>query len=315
MLLGVRALLAVALLGTLLLSATSGAARGIRGDGDPVFSPDGKTIAFVRLGATHAIMLVGADGKHVRTLVPSVDASGLQWSPDGSTLVYSVNNSDIWRANAVTGATMQLTHDGQYSDWQPSWSADGAMIAYDKFERCFRCTGIWVMNIDGTNQHEIAPDDGRRPIFSPTSTDELAISDSPQGRVIDVSGATLVPNSGPTVGAFTTWSPRGTHVAYMSDGLWVESVAALTPRRISKLIDGNFSWSPEGRVFAGGYNLKVALLRAKDGSHFTVLPNSSIYGGTPSWANGFVAYVHAGYCGIDLAREDGTHIRELARTC
>jgi TolB protein len=297
----------------LLASATGGGASHVRAtDGDPVFSPDGRTIAFVHAGSTPSIMLIGVDGRHRRTLVANVDASGLVWSPDGSALAYSVSDNDIWRVDVATGAANQLTHDGPGSDWQPSWSPAGTTIAYVKFERCFRCTGIWLMNADGSNQHEIAANNGRRPIFSPASASELALSFT-QARVIDLDGRTLVQGS---VGSSSTvWSPRGTYVAYTTNGLWVENVETKQPRRISRLVGERPAWSPDGKVIAGYSKRELALVRARDGSLFKLLPNSKVAAGMPSWGFGTVAYVHQGYCGIDLAREDGTHIRRLTRAC
>lgn len=69
-------------------------------------------------------------------------------------------------------------------------------------------------------------------------------------------------------------------------------------------------------MIAGGYRTRLALVRAKDGSGFRTLPASNVEGGTPSWSpTGLVAYVHTGWCGIDVAREDGTHPRRLTRIC
>jgi TolB protein len=303
----------IVLLGALLLAlvtAAAGAATGVRTtDRDPVFAPDGRTLAFVRTSTSGSIMLVDRSGKHLRTLVPHVDASGLAWSPDGRSIAYSVAFSDIWRVDVATGATQQLTHDGPFTDWQPSWSPDGTTIAYDRFERCFRCTGVWLMNADGSDQREVAANDARRPTFSPVA-DQLALSLAPV-RAVDTAGETVLPGSG----AYTTWSPHGTYVAYTNNGLWIESLATKRPRRISKLINERPSWSPDGNVIAGGYRTRVALVHAKDGSGFKLLPASTVEAGTPTWSGGLVAFVHSGWCGIDVAREDGTHVRRLTRAC
>src|SRR5206468_3800130 len=106
-------------------------------------------------------------------------------------------------------------------------------IAYDKFERCYRCTGIWAMDADGSNQREIAQDLGRRPIFSPTSVNELALSFT-KARVIDLAGTVLV--EGKLGSSYTVWSPHGTYVAYTFSGLWVENVETKKARRISRRI-------------------------------------------------------------------------------
>lgn len=99
---------------------------------DPVFSPDGRTIAFARWSTAPAIMLVGVDGRRRRALVPNVFATDVAWSPDGSSLVYAAGG-EIWRADVATGATQRLTQGAAGADlsWQPSWSPDGKLIAWD----------------------------------------------------------------------------------------------------------------------------------------------------------------------------------------
>jgi Tol biopolymer transport system component len=292
-------------------AGTAGGATGFR-DSLPVFSPDGRSVAFIRVAAPdEAIMLVGSDGRGLRALV-HVWASGLTWSPDGRWLAYEAGGN-IWRIEVATGVIDRLTTDGPAA-WQPDWSPDGTMIAYSRFEpdsaRCSRCTDIWVMNADGTDQRRLAP--GRRPVFSPDGT-RVAISGG-QVLAVDLTGDSAVPGSG----SYVTWSPRGTYVAYTLDGLWIENLETGVLRRVSKYLGQKPSWSPDGKVIAGGAGLSasLALIRAKDGSHFTKLRDSDIDGGLPSWSpQGLVAYTHAHGCGIDVAREDGTHVRRLTRAC
>src|SRR5262249_27103366 len=148
-------------------------------DLDPLFSPDGTTIAFVRSYATHqSLMLIGADGRHLRTLVPNVVAQHIGWAPDGRSLVYDAD-PNIWRVDLDDPTPYRLTDestDESTADlsWQPAWSPDGTQIAYSRFERCFRCTGVWVMNADGSGKREVIQD-GRRPQWSPDGT-KLALS-------------------------------------------------------------------------------------------------------------------------------------------
>jgi Tol biopolymer transport system component len=302
-----------AILGVLVslpLAGTAGGATGFRDTG-PVFSPDGSTIAFMRVpqnGGTASIMLVGADGRKLRSLV-GVWAGGLAWSPDGRWLAYAAAG-DIWRIDVSTGAIDRVT-TGAEGAWQPSWSPDGSLIAYTRFERCYRCTGIWVINADGTGQHEISLS-GRRPDFSPDGT-KIALSlNDPQ--VVDLDGQPVVHGAG----AYVSWSPHGRFIAYTGGGLWIRNIETGVTRRISKYLGQKPAWSPDGKVIAGGAGLSqsLALVRAKDGSHFKKLEGSNIDAGVPSWSpQGLVAYTQAHGCGIDVAREDGSHVRRLTRPC
>jgi len=81
---------------------TSSHARTV--DLDPVFSPDGQTVAFVRtpIGDRGAIMLIRADGGGLHTVVPNVLVDGLNWSPDGSSLVYAASGA-LWIVEVASG--------------------------------------------------------------------------------------------------------------------------------------------------------------------------------------------------------------------
>jgi len=303
---GVKPLLA-ALAGAVLLVAPAGAA--IRAHAlDPVFSPDGRTVAFVRsAGSSAAIMLADRDGRRVRTLVPRVFAQYLSWSPDGRSLAYSADG--IWRVD-LDDPTPQLLTRPSPDVWQPAWSPDGRAIAYSQFERCFRCTGIWVMGADGSEPHELVQD-GRRPAWSPDGS-KLALSLSGAGLVIGLDGRTILPGGG----AYTTWSPRGVYVAYTGFGLYVANLETGARRRLTRFMGEKPAWSPDGTVIAGGYRTRVRLVRARDGKVTKVFRDSTSGGGAPSWSrDGLVAFVHAGLCGIDVARADGTGLRRLTRTC
>src|SRR2546423_134130 len=118
-----------AIVGLVLVSlpfaGTADSASGFR-DLDPVFAPDGSTVAFIRVprsGGDAAIMVVGADGRGLRALV-DVWAGGLTWSPDARSLAYAAAG-DIWRIDVSTGPIVRLTNDAARA-WQPAWSPDGA---------------------------------------------------------------------------------------------------------------------------------------------------------------------------------------------
>src|SRR5581483_3993294 len=301
---------AVAALAVLVLVGPARGTEPLR-DFGPVFSPDGHTIAFVRVTPVQdSLMLVGSDGRHLRTLVPNAAARYLTWSPDGRSLAYAAGRN-IWRVDVATGATEQLTHDsGDNEDWQPSWSPDGTMIAYDRFERCFRCTGVWLMQAAGSNQHELRQD-GRRPAWSPDGT-KLALSLS-SALVIDPSGEVLLPGGG----AYTAWSPRAVYVAAEDRGLRLYNLTTGASRVLTHAVVAKPAWSLDGAKIAGeSTGLHVTIVRARDGALVRRFAASNTGGGGPSWSPaGLVAFAHTGSCGIDVARADGTHQRRLTRVC
>jgi Tol biopolymer transport system component len=311
---GVKLLAATAVL-LLALAAAASAAPPRARDYDPVFSPDGRTIAFVHNSGTSAsIQLIDAAGAHRRTLVPRVFGQYLAWSPDGTSLAYS-DGYDIWRADVATGTATRLTNDdrtksGGDESWQPAWSPDGKTIAYTHFQTCYRCSTIWSMNADGTGAHQVYDSyQARRPAFSPDGT-RLALSLA-NDLVIDLDGHAVV---GPAGAAYAIWSSKGTYVAYTGGGLWVRNLQTGVSRRVTGKLGAQIAWSGDGKWIAGGSRGAVAVAWAKDGSHLRVLPGSAI-ASTPAFSHGLLAYVHAGECGIDVAREDGTQPRRVTKSC
>jgi tricorn protease-like protein len=55
----------------------------------PTWSPDGKQIAFARLGSNHNIFVMDADGANIRQLTTGAEEKLQQaWAPDGRSLIY-----------------------------------------------------------------------------------------------------------------------------------------------------------------------------------------------------------------------------------
>jgi Tol biopolymer transport system component len=310
----VKAAAAVAGIAVLLLPAAVRAVPEAH-DYGAVFSPDGQTIAFVHaVGDAASIDLVESDGSHRRTLAPAVSPRHLGWSPDGSSIAYDDSELSIWRVDLATGTPVRLTTDDPaqgVESWQPSWSPDGTTIAYSRFQTCFRCTAIWLMNSDGTSPREIYVEtfQARRPTFSPDGT-KLALSLA-NDLVIDLDGRPVLAGGG----AYTIWSPHGAYVAYSGNGIWVRNFQTGSVRRLTRRVGAQIAWSPDGTWIAGGLRKSVALIRARDGSHLRTLPASDINGGAASFSHGLVVYAHAGECGIDIARQNGTNAHRLTRAC
>jgi Tol biopolymer transport system component len=307
---------AAAALGSVVLllpSAVRGAPEAR--DYGAVFSPDGKTVAFVHAaGGATSIDLVDPGGSHRRTLVQAVSPEHLVWSPDGGSIAYDDSQLSIWRVDLATGTPVRLTTDDPshgVESWQPSWSPDGTTIAYTRFQTCFRCTAIWLMNSDGTSPHQIYEQtfQARRPTFSPDGT-KLALSLA-NDLVIDLDGRSILTGGG----AYTIWSPQGAYVAYSGNGIWIRNLQTGNVRRLARRVGAQIAWSPDGTWIAGGLRKSVALLRARDGSHLRTLPASDINAGAPSFSHGFMVYAHAGECGIDIARQNGTKAHRLTRAC
>ena len=114
---------------------------------NPVWSPDGKQIAFTRdidadiRNKQFDIFIMDADGNNQRNLTkhPARDG-GASWAPDGRRIAFTSNRTgrnEIHIIDIPSGEVEQLTNnkgiDGSAND--PSWSPDGKYIAYEQSAR------------------------------------------------------------------------------------------------------------------------------------------------------------------------------------
>lgn len=100
---------------------------------DPQISPDGRSIAYVRMGmdiktdrARGVVWLMGADGGHARPLSGADNSSRPRWSPDGTRIAYLGVGSDgskqlfmYWAENGVTAAISHFTESPSSLTWSP----------------------------------------------------------------------------------------------------------------------------------------------------------------------------------------------------
>lgn len=126
--------------------------RGPQTDGDPVWSPDGRKNAFVRVeGGLADIYVVNADGSGLRRLAHAIAFRPMSggpslgwranpaWSPDGRRIAFASNragNYDIFVVNADGfvnpdgGFGLRKLTRSRRNDRDPVWSPDGRLIAF-----------------------------------------------------------------------------------------------------------------------------------------------------------------------------------------
>ena len=154
-------------------------------DGRPVWSPDGRRIAFSsNRDGKNEIYVMDADGSNVKRLTDNLaDDVNPMWSPDGHRIVFDSErdgNREIYVMDADGGNQLRLTRNNAL-DSTATWSPDGSLIAFASN----RDTGypynpynldIYVMNADGLNVRRIVDDpeydvgpqwspDGRKILF------------------------------------------------------------------------------------------------------------------------------------------------------
>ena len=156
------------------------------------WSPNGSQIAYIGSGPSedtlHTIHIANVDGSGSYQLPGSPTLlSAVDWSPDGTKLVYSnfmelsVINTDGTGKQQLT--TVQQTQSGSTADVDPRWSPDGTKIVFTRYrDTVFGST--YVMNADGSNQRKLFNFDSYTPYWSP---DGLSIATmTPPGKICTV---------------------------------------------------------------------------------------------------------------------------------
>jgi Tol biopolymer transport system component len=198
------------------------------------------------------------------------------------------NHDDVWTIHADGADLTRLTHSPG-PDFDPSWSPDGARIAF-RSERSGE-PEIWVMNADGTGQRRLAA--GLSPAWSPDGS-LIAFSGRAGLSVIrpDGAGLRVLPHS--EGGEYPSWSPDGSRIAFNSN-LTGDHVMYIAQADGSKVVDlsragegWQVDWSPDGRsiLFTSHRdhpdNYTDVYVMRPDGSAVRRLTHDGAY--TPAWS-------------------------------
>ena len=263
--------------GIFLLSMASGEKRkltsppdGYLGDFTPVFSPDGRAVAFFRIvndsgsGDLYVLPVAqgGPQGAPRRVTFDEHDITGLDWTEDGRNLVFSSNRSgrsSLWMISAAGGMPRRVPVTGENTS-ALSVSRTGNRLAYQR-----NVVQISIWRIPGPNsagkgsppvkfitskQVDTSPKyspDGRSILFHSTRSGDLEIW------VCDSEGHNPVQltSSG---GGCTRWSPDSRWIAFNvtkegNEDLYVISVEGARVRRLTTEASNETrpSWSKDGR--------------------------------------------------------------------
>lgn len=134
----------------------------------PTWSPDGSKIAYrTDKDNKFQIFEMDADGLNQRTLVE--DASGPEWSQNGTRLAYQKRDRD-WQIYVASsdGSNPKAITDGRANNFKPTWSPGGDAIAFTSDRS--GTDQIFVMAADGQNVKQLTEGPGfaRTPSFGPS---------------------------------------------------------------------------------------------------------------------------------------------------
>jgi serine/threonine protein kinase len=271
-------------------------------DTQPVFSPDGRSIAFRSNRNGGGIFVMGATGESVKRLTNS--GANPSWSPDQKEIVYSTESvgtnplsrgvgARLWVVNVGTGVTRQLTEtDGV----QPNWSPNGQRIAF------------WAIP-EGGSQRDIwtIPAEGGKPV---QVTNDAAVDWNP------------------------VWSPDGRYIYFSSDragtmNLWRirvdetsgEPRGAPEPVTTPATIAAHMSFSRDSKrmLYADVKNLanisKIEFDAAKEtvkGNPIPVTQGTKLFGGArPSPDGQWLTFASLVQEDIYISKADGSGLRNL----
>lgn len=217
------------------MSADGSGQRALTRGVAPVWSPDGRRIAYMLRGPNYGyhLFVINANGTSRRRLTrPKLDYEidhYQDWSPDGRRLAFERYDSDpnyaVYVAAADGSGERLLTRGQGYGFARPDWSPGGRLIAFTHAER----GAVYVIRPNGT---------GRR-----------VLATIPEAKVWGVK-----------------WSPDLRLIAFVRDDyrrgdrreeLWVMNADGAQPRRlVDARVDNrgarraDFAWSPDSRMIA-----------------------------------------------------------------
>ncbi len=268
----------------------------------PVWSPDGRTIAFENLrDGNGEIYVVNADGSGQRRLTrnPARDFAPA-WSPDGRRIAFvrdrvvdrgrgrpRTHRPEVYVMNADGSRQLRLVRGGR----EPLWSPDGGRLA---FTRGQGGGSVYVVNVDGSEERNVTRGPARAFAWSPDGR-RIAFDSARDGNseiyVVNADGRGLRRlTHNPAHDLAPAWSPNGRRIAFAgAGGIYVMNTDGSGQRNLMRSPTRDFAptWSPDGRRIAfvsqRDGNLEVYVMNP-DGSGQRNLTRSPWHEGSASWS-------------------------------
>ena len=138
---------------------------------DPVWSPDGKLIAYLsdRTGE-YEIFIKASDGSGAEKQITNdgtIWRFDPVWSPDSKKLAFSDKNQKLWYVEVDGGDPVEADHSNYNDIRDYQWSPDSKWLTYTKGSES-RMSSIWVYSVDQKKTMQLSSDltDEFNPVFS-----------------------------------------------------------------------------------------------------------------------------------------------------
>jgi Tol biopolymer transport system component/DNA-binding winged helix-turn-helix (wHTH) protein len=236
---------------TLRARALTSPPAGWEGDLNPVFSPDGQKIAFLRASENSVVdvyWIPAAGGQPQQVTHDGKMIDGIAWSSDNRSIIFSSNRAGEYGLYKIslTAGNPQRMPVGTEDATQPAISQDGKSLAFVQ--------GSAIFGILQVSAARNEPTAARDSIIVSSTAQDSAPSISPDG----------------TQFAFQSWR-SGTQQ------IWLSSISGQALRQLTSSVgdlsgSGSPSWSPSGKDI-------LFDSRIHGHSHIFVIPAA---GGTPT---------------------------------
>jgi Tol biopolymer transport system component/DNA-binding winged helix-turn-helix (wHTH) protein len=306
------------------------------GDRLPIFSPDGKLLAFVRASSPWVtdLYVLPLAGIEVRQLTfDNTEIRSLAWTAEGRHLVIASHRAggmSLWTV-AITGGAPEIVPVGGAETWELDISHQGKRLAY----RTGRMRpNIWQMDLDSSHKGTapkplLSSTTGEGgPQFSPDGT-KLAFASNRSGSseiwTCDADGSALVQmTSLGTLSGAPRWSPDGSHIAFDArtekhGHIFVVSASGGAPRPVTSggFEDAVPSWSSDGKwlYFASNRTGSWQLWKSSsEGGEPVQVTKHTGYMGFESKDGREVYYVKLGEPGVWRQRVSGGPEAQILKT-